>query len=112
MSRPIRFRIWDIKACRWIGLEAYVGAGYGDLNDACENIIVQQFTGLTDSKGRDIYEGDIMENANHRGDVCFDNGEFYIRPVIELRPGEPHYMGTIYWGTVIGNAMENPDLLK
>lgn len=60
MNRPIRFRVWHIKERRWISLETFIGAGYVDVNESMDGVIIQQFTGLVDSKNVDIYEGDII----------------------------------------------------
>ena len=57
--RPLRFRVWDPITSRWTGFESFIGQGYVDLGSN-DPFILTQFTGLTDSKGVDIYEGDII----------------------------------------------------
>jgi len=128
-NRSLRFRVWDKIGREWlfpnpnmadwsgggknsICFWCYKDTGLGVHSLSTGTVEITQFTGLTDANGVDIYEGDIVENGNHRGDVRFGNGMFYINPVIELRPGEPRYMGSLYWGEVIGNIFESPDLLK
>ena len=79
------------------------------------DIVIQQYTGLKDKNGVDIYEGDIVkatsdqyENENFVGKVIFDEGCFLtwvnkndIRGI---------------WGEddieVIGNIIENSELLE
>ena len=39
---------------------------------------VGQFTGLLDSNGREIYEGDILQNKHARYIVKYDEGEFVV----------------------------------
>jgi uncharacterized phage protein (TIGR01671 family) len=74
-----------------------------------ENYIIQQYTGLKDSKGVEIYEGDIVEIGDRKREVIFNIGMFYIDenygdivPVSEV--------DNII--EVIGNIFENPELIK
>ena len=85
-------------------------------------LIIQQYTGLKDKNGKEIYEGDVVENVNFIGVVEYDNQAtcFYLRevkakiPLISDRIDtfSERIMGAIYWDTVIGNIFENPELLK
>lgn len=83
--------------------------------DSCneEVFTVEQFTGLYDKNGREIYEGDILKNPDYE-EVFF----------VEYHEGVAGYVG---WGDdkiagcylitgddieVIGNIHENPELLE
>jgi hypothetical protein len=86
---------------------------------------IGQFTGLHDSKGFDIYEGDIIEDAkiNHRFFVYYDNEEAKFKGMTPegISTGErERYMYsfginqewlTKYPKVIIGNMFENPELL-
>lgn len=131
MSREIKFRIWVKNG------NVFLPATYGDgqklpaapLMDSDGNLycwgsqhwgvdnelenpdefIVQQFTGLKDVRGQEIFEGDILQHDSGRG---------------ELNEG----IGPVYWDTdgwhwesqclgersdyvtIIGNICENPEL--
>lgn len=79
------------------------------------NPIWMEFTGLQDSKGTDIYEGDIVEikgfgdGYDGKWEVSLQNNE--IRVGWELKGIENDVW---YWdeGKVIGNIYETPELLN
>lgn len=43
---------------------------------------VCQFTGLIDSEGNEVWEGDILEGSN-TGEICFDQGAFLIHSIYD-----------------------------
>jgi len=77
-----------------------------------------QFTGLRDRQGKEIYEGDIVRYSEH---YCGDSTEKECVEVVEWDENEASYpwnltntgfMDGPKWCEVIGNIYENPDLLK
>lgn len=129
--REFKFRIWDKDKKKFltntdykdfvINMQGQVYIINGFFDDAkvdeYSGIVVQLYTGLKDCKGREIYEGDIIEFAlslfeSVKGSVEFDYGAFY------LKTDNKKYGNVLLANMnfdlveVIGNIYENKELLK
>lgn len=122
--RPIKFRVWRD------GIKYYVRAldWWGESVDniqGCDETLdgkllytwdaLEQFTGLYDENGKEIYEGDVVEaydtklRVTFQGVVKFGDASFYI----ESTTGTKHFRWIDYVAIiVIGNIHENPELVE
>lgn len=89
--RDIKFRAWDIENKEmfevqeldfeptfWGGRIAIRLTQYSDYFDT-EDMILMQYTGLKDKNGKEIYEGDIVEDKDIIGQVIFSVGSFDVK---------------------------------
>ena len=101
MSREIKFRVWSVIRESWVHPVLDITNDF-KLSDN-ENRVIEQFTGLKDKNGVDIYEGDVLSNG---WIISFKDGMFGIFD-------EHHHMGiNTYMSSfikVIGNVHENKD---
>lgn len=124
--RIIKFRAWlkdshtmiDLGTCGPIEFDdedakLVFGKDFHDdfTDSSTRNFELLQFTGLQDSNGKDIYEGDIVKCPGYprRGTVVWhDSTAGFI--VMERNDKRAHGLCDIW--EVTGNIYEHPDLLK
>lgn len=133
--RVIKFRVWHKNAKRflksgdcgpdetyWFGVideplkvcEMYCS----EFVDYCDNVVIQQFTGIEDKNGKEIYEGDIVQLLGapykytiewqdyHWSINDFENALFYKDTF------QPFTHAVQDRAEVIGNIFENPELIN
>lgn len=99
----------------YIGIGSIVGIMQGIQNNS-----VMQFTGLNDTNGKEIYEGDILKGSfiNEFGSISTDKLlTVYFNEYLASFCGKDMSGDDIYWSfnntsEIVGNIYENIELLK
>jgi uncharacterized phage protein (TIGR01671 family) len=127
MNRQIKFRIWNSKTSEWVhgpGKEVNLFGEMILLGGFMKNIpltdwddcVILQFTGLKDSTGVEIYEGDILTwdgpyDSQFSGNVIFNNQYCKFSCISVNRDSRPTYEILRCESRVIGNIFENKELI-
>lgn len=126
--KEIKFRIWGVDFERYFYNVGFLNGEWfitfeDDEPDAFDCIgvpnekefIIEQFTGIYDKNGKEIYEGDIIKK-NNKYVVYFDEGSFncelFEKDSFMNGIKEPLNQLNIEYFEIIGNIHENGELLK
>lgn len=121
IMREIKFRIWDTENkefSEWTNRDPFFSTSHGKIffwertrkedgsyggdivmEDTGDRFVLQQYAGLKDSKGKEIYEGDILASSSVNGFRFLYRVEFYegsfLKPYIfrQMADGEPEVVG-------------------
>ena len=115
--RDIEFRFYDTTSSKMYGMDI-VGkyeveqlSRFSSTDDPYTKVM--QYTGLKDSKGIKIFEGDILGGGDSVPRcVFFDNGSFRLDHGDDLSCAQVMVQFTVGRLTIIGNIYENPHLIE
>ena len=126
MNREIKFRVWDEKYNQWDTSPLTIHPAESVVK---QGRVIQQFTGFLDKKGKEIYEGDIidtrvsddcipgLEKHKYTLIVFFsDNGSWEAKEKMDQFSGScfpfhsDHYKILLDKTKVIGNIFEQVKL--
>lgn len=135
--RDIKFRIWDEKSKQILLVDQIDLTGDGGAlvfdDDGNEFFFpdapLMQFTGLLDAKGKEIWEGDIIELQCHDDEKCkhqraevkhYGDGWYFfteeskgrMAEICSVYASQFHQQYDLNRCEVLGNIYENGDLLK
>ncbi len=122
MTRQIKFRAWDK-----INKKFHIWHPFNSKSEGSDghimtlgmedyDLIYQQFTGLLDKNGKEIYEGDILDDGYNIGVIEFGNQVIShdwngIGFFLKTREGEIEGFYDKH-GKIIGNIYQNPELIN
>ena len=104
--RMIKFRIFNKKIKSYIDIHSSA-IMIDELNNLNDNLIVEQFTGLHDKTGKEIYEGDIICRKKIRG---LDKYKIVIWHNAYVATG--FNISDTKERIIIGNIYDNPELVE
>lgn len=126
--REIKFRAWDSARKemiatgfhvigevtmfsvieQWLSEHPIEGKG---ILERLADVVILEFTGMQDSEGKDIYEGDILEGTISKWKVVFKNGCFLLEELYSidfLTMFEANFKVI----KIIGNIYENLNIIS
>ena len=134
--RELKFRLWDEDSHTYlpdydyaIKPDGYIICVDGGVNNTSQTEVIEQYTGLKDKNGREIYEGDIVIPVSDLGHRYMEDRGVVKFGAVESYEEDTEYQCWFYEGRydgspsimvlenipknieVIGNIHENKELL-
>ena len=122
MNRPLKFKVWNKKSNEWcgtIGLNETIS--HNELEYDTDDLVFVQYTGLTDSKDKEICDGDILKIdydtfGNVIGQVLYETDQgAYIFQYKRNGPNQNYInlnCDVAFESVIVGNIFEHKHLLE
>ncbi len=120
MAREIKFRAWDrFNECYWYSDKYNNLADFfvkmQELSESGNALIFEQFTGLRNKNGKEIYERDYLKNPKGEiGCIIWHEAGFVLE--CKRKNGSLIYItltqGFVNNKEIIGNSLESLEILK
>lgn len=120
--REIKFRVWKPEEKRWVSFPERGLNSFEPIIDPVYTngnyFIIQQYTGIKDKHGHEIYEGDYLKDSN---EMLYEvlwldtHASFELVEKQELPDDYPTPKFGFLWVSelsVVGNIFQNPELLE
>jgi uncharacterized phage protein (TIGR01671 family) len=121
--REIKFRAWDTNSSDWAVASVVLDTTISDprrqaidkglILRARDGVVIEQYTGLKDKNGKEIYEGDILDSITGRPlVVAWVDSPAGFDLLFNKDAPISLYANYAAKSEIIGNIHENPELLK
>ena len=108
--REIKFRFWHKKLKEYVEMVYQYCPVLSRGRIESEEHIIEQYTGLKDKQGKEIYEGDILKVKLNAINILID--VVYFNNMGSWIINNYKLFTVIHESIIIGNIHTNPELLK
>lgn len=116
--RKLKFKTWDMQKRRFVGsfnlyeISSFTAYELNNIYLKAKEVVFLQYIGLEDKKGREIYEGDIIDAGHTKNYQVKQNKKTACFKLFFKNDFPVCCFDDVHEIKVIGNIYENPELLE